>query len=97
MNERVCKALMVGAVALYMAVVTYNNIADYGSNLAFVQHVLSMDTTFPGNRLMGRAITSPAVHHAFYASIIAWEGLTAAAMAWGAHGLWRAQIGRAHV
>ena len=36
------------------------NLVDYGSNHEFVKHVLSMDTTFPGNKLMGRAITNPA-------------------------------------
>ena len=30
-----------------------DNLIDYGSNYEFVKHVLSMDTTFPGNKLMG--------------------------------------------
>ena len=91
MNERVAKSLLVAAVALYMGVVAYNNIVDYGSNLAFVQHVLSMDTTFPGNRLLGRAITSPFVHHLFYASIILWETLSTLSLAWAALLLWRSR------
>ena len=91
MNERVAKSLLVSAVALYMGVVAFNNIADYGSNLAFVQHVLSMDTTFPGNRLLGRAITSPLVHHLFYASIILWETLSTLSLAWAALLLWRSR------
>ncbi len=91
MNERVAKSLLVAAVALYMGVVAYNNIVDYGSNLAFVQHVLSMDTTFPGNRLLGRAITSPLVHHLFYASIILWETLSTLSLAWAALLLWRSR------
>ena len=45
---------------------------NYGSNFDFVQHVLSMDTTFPGNQLKWRAISTPALHHAFYWTIIAW-------------------------
>jgi len=95
MNEIIAKALLVGAVALYMGIVTFNNITDYGSNLAFVQHVLSMDTTFPGNRLMWRALPSAPVHHAFYAGIMAWEGATALALAWASVRLWRARLGDA--
>ena len=42
-----------------------------------MRHVLSMDTTFPNNALMSRAITDPRVWSAAYALIIASEGLTA--------------------
>ena len=52
-----------------------NNLMDYNSNFALVQHVLSMDTTFPEGTLRWRAITSPTVHHAAYWLIIAIEGL----------------------
>ncbi|MSQ98995.1 MAG: DUF2165 domain-containing protein [Xanthomonadales bacterium] len=51
--------------------VALNNITDYQSNFLFVQHVLSMDTTFPGNRLMWRGIHSPLIHHLSYIAIIA--------------------------
>jgi predicted small integral membrane protein len=46
-----------------------------------VRHVLSMDTTFPGNALLYRRITSPALRQAGYALIIAGEGLTGIALA----------------
>src|SRR5918994_6470166 len=49
MARRYAKILMVLALAAFAFLVTFNNITDYGSNFAFVQHVLSMDTTFPGN------------------------------------------------
>jgi predicted small integral membrane protein len=48
-----------------------------------------MDTTFPGNRLMYRAVSSPALHHAAYAAIIAGEGLTGLMLAYAAWRLWR--------
>ncbi|HEX4251280.1 MAG TPA: DUF2165 family protein, partial [Pseudonocardia sp.] len=32
-------------LALYLVLVTLGNITDFGTNLAFVQHVLAMDTT----------------------------------------------------
>ncbi|MBP2232183.1 putative small integral membrane protein [Azospirillum agricola] len=87
---RLARLSLVAAVALFFTLVAWGNIADYGSNLAFVQHVLTMDTTFKSPALMGRAIESPALHHAAYWLIIGWQMLTAA-LCWG--GVWR--LGRA--
>jgi predicted small integral membrane protein len=42
-----------------------------------------MDTTFPGNNGMGRALTAPGFHLAFYISIIAWEFVTCILLWWG--------------
>ena len=53
-----------------------DNVIDYGTNYAFVQHVFSMDTTHPGNGLMGRAIADPAVWRLGYGAIIVGEALT---------------------
>ena len=44
---RLVKAVLVAAVALFFTLVAFGNVTDYGSNWLFVQHVLSMDTTFP--------------------------------------------------
>ena len=49
---RLAKVAMIGSLAAYALIVTYDNIVDYQSNYEFVRHVLSMDTTFPGNTLM---------------------------------------------
>ncbi|EKF17257.1 DUF2165 family protein [Nitratireductor pacificus] len=76
MTSRYAKIVMTLALAAFAFMVTFNNITDYGSNFAFVQHVLSMDTTFPGNSAMYRAITTPTLWHAGYWLIIAGEGLT---------------------
>ena len=78
---RLAKLAMVVSIALFAFIVTYDNIVDYGSNYAFVQHVLSMDSTFPGNALMGRAITAPWAWTGAYWIIIGVEGLTCAAFA----------------
>ena len=78
---RILKVLMVAALALFGFIVTYDNIVDYRSNYDFVRHVLSMDTTFPGNALMGRAITDPVLWHVAYDAIIAAEGLMCLAFA----------------
>jgi hypothetical protein len=61
MSVRIAKILLVGALASYAFIVAYDNIVDYGSNYQFVRHVLSMDTTFPDNALIHRAITNERV------------------------------------
>ena len=73
---RLSKIVMVAGLAGYALLVAFGNITDYGSNFAFIQHVMSMDTTFPGNALMYRSITSPLLWQIFYALIIAAEGVT---------------------
>ncbi|MDE1993667.1 MAG: DUF2165 domain-containing protein [Rhizobiaceae bacterium] len=74
---RLCKVALVAAVALFFALVAFGNITDYGSNWLFVQHVLSMDTTFADSDLHWRAVTSPTLQTAGYLVIIAVETLTA--------------------
>ena len=83
MTLRIAKILLVFAVAIYYSLVVFNNITDYNSNYQFVRHVLMMDSTFPGNRGMWRAVNSPAWHTAFYVTIIAWEFVTALLCWWG--------------
>ncbi|SEI25463.1 DUF2165 domain-containing protein [Pseudomonas fuscovaginae UPB0736] len=91
MTTRYAKILLSLALAAFAVMVTFNNISDYGSNFAFVSHVLSMDTTFAGNTAMYRAITTPSLWHAAYWLIILGEGLTGALLAYGALSLWRAR------
>jgi len=74
---RAAKAALVAAVALFASLVTFGNLTDYNTNFVFVQHVLSMDTIFPFSTIKYRAITSPALHQAAYAFIIAAEAATA--------------------
>ncbi len=89
-EARLAKIVMVAGLALFALLVCVNNLIDYGSNFAFVQHVLSMDTTFPGNGLRGRAITDPTLHHVGYGLIILGEGLTGLLFAATTVGLMRA-------
>ncbi|BCK67037.1 membrane protein [Streptomyces libani subsp. rufus] len=70
-------ATLTGIVALYIALVAFGNITDFGTNQEFVRHVLAMDTTFKDPDLMGRAITSQTWQDAAYLGIIAWETLAA--------------------
>lgn len=76
MTVRLVKTLLVAAVAFYMTLVVFNNLIDYGSNWQFVHHVLLMDTTFPGNHAMARAIHSTWEQDLFYDLIIVWEAMT---------------------
>jgi predicted small integral membrane protein len=81
---RLAKTTVVAALASYALLVAYNNVVDYGSNYQFVRHVLSMDTTFPGNALMHRAIADETVWRLAYALIIATEAATGLLLSIGA-------------
>jgi predicted small integral membrane protein len=91
MQLRLCKTVIIALSAVFLLIVVFNNLTDPNSNYQFVRHVLSMDTTFPGNTLMYRSIRAPILHKAFYASIIAWEALTCALIGAGALRLWKAR------
>ncbi|MGC2401635.1 MAG: DUF2165 domain-containing protein [Acidobacteriaceae bacterium] len=78
MTIRVSKGLLIFALAFFYTLVVFNNTNDYHSNLTWVQHVLAMDTTFPGNNGMWRAIRSPSIAMAFFVSIVIWETITGA-------------------
>jgi predicted small integral membrane protein len=87
---RICKMLLLAAIAFFFSLVAFNNLTDFDSNYQFVRHVLMMDSTFPGNHAMYRAIRAPWIHVAFYLSIIAWEIVNAALSGWGSVALFRA-------
>ena len=74
---RSCKIALVAAVALFFTLVAVGNVTDYDSNWQFVQHVLSMDTTFPDSKIHWRAITDPDIQQAGYWLIIATQVSTA--------------------
>jgi len=95
MTLRTIKSLLVFGVAIYYTLVVFNNITDYGSNYEFVHHVLMMDSTFPGNRGMWRAINAPLLHTVFYISIITWETITMLMCWWGGIRMARALRGPA--
>ncbi|MDQ8698720.1 DUF2165 domain-containing protein [Hyphomicrobium sp. LHD-15] len=85
MIVRISKAALTLFLGLFGLLVGIDNILDYGTNFEFVRHVLSMDTTFPNNALLWRAITSDSIHHVAYALLIASEigvGLLCVAGAW---------------
>lgn len=93
MTLRTAKMLLVFAVAVFYSLLVLNNTTDYDSNYQFVRHVLMMDSTFPNNRGMWRALNSPAWHTSFYLSIIAWEIVTMILCWWGGVNLARSLRG----
>jgi predicted small integral membrane protein len=97
MIPRVAKIALVAGVAFFLSLIVFNNVTDFDSNYQFVRHVLMMDSTFPGNHGMGRAIDSPAIHIAFYLAIIAWEIAAAILLWWGAARMLRAMRSSANM
>lgn len=74
---RVIKIGLVATIALFFSLVAFDNTIDHESNLLFVQHVMSMDTTLHDPTLMQRAITSLQAQTLVYYIIIIWQILTA--------------------
>ena len=89
MTIRASKALLLFALGFYYTLVVFNNTNDYNSNLTFVRHVLLMDTTFPGNHGMWRAIHAPAAALVFFVSIVIWEIATGVLLWWAGFRLMR--------
>jgi predicted small integral membrane protein len=75
--------VLTGTVALYMALVAFGNITDFGTNQQFVRHVLAMDTTFKDDDLMWRAITTRWIQDAVYVLVIVWETVAALVLVYG--------------
>ncbi len=95
MTLRMAKIALVLGVALYYTFVVFNNLADYNSNYQFIRHILRMDSTFPGNNAMWRALYHPAWHTMCYVTIICWEMLTMILCWWGGLRLLRSLRGNA--
>ena len=91
---RLSKIALTATIALFFTLVAFGNITDYDSNWQFVQHVLSMDTTFPNSKLHWRAVTDSTLQQAAYWLIIGTQAATAALLWLGTLSLF-ATIGRA--
>ncbi|HEX9462241.1 MAG TPA: DUF2165 domain-containing protein [Alphaproteobacteria bacterium] len=86
---RLIQGLFAAYIGAFGLLVAFGNLTDYGTNFAFVQHVMSMDTIFPGNGLRYRAITNPQLHHLAYWVIILGEALSGVLCSIGALRLFR--------
>jgi predicted small integral membrane protein len=87
---RAAKIFLLCGIGFFYTLVVFNNLTDFDSNFQFVRHVLSMDSTIPGNHGMWRAMTSARMHMVFYLGIIGWELTNMALLWWSAVGLLRA-------
>jgi predicted small integral membrane protein len=90
---RLAKIVMVLSLSIFCLLVAFDNLTDYATNYLFVSHVLSMDTTFPGNSLMYRSIINEVAWQVAYALIIAAEAATGVLLLAGAVRLWQARAG----
>ena len=88
---RLSGVLLLTAIALWLALVAFGNITDYGSNWVFVQHVLAMDSISPDASIHYRAIHSPLLQHVAYVLIIATESVAALLCSIGVWRMWRAR------
>jgi len=55
------------------AIVVLNNITAPGANLAFVEHIMTMDTTSMDKGTQWRAIHSPILHRIAFVTILVFE------------------------
>jgi predicted small integral membrane protein len=88
---RTAKIVISFALALFCLLVAFDNLTDYTTNYLFVQHVMSMDTTYPGSELRYRAITNPTLWQLAYGAIILGEAVTGALFLVGAYRLFQAR------
>lgn len=72
-TQIIASAVLTGAVGFNLLIIGTNNILDYGSNREMIKHVMLMDTTFPDNKLMWRAVQSDFIQTIIYISIILTE------------------------
>jgi predicted small integral membrane protein len=74
---RIAKAILVAAIGIMAALIVIGNTTDYYTNYIFVEHVMKMDSIFPGSHIHYRSINNPIVFHAGYIFIILMELLMA--------------------
>jgi predicted small integral membrane protein len=94
---RDAKIFFTACVGVLLLLIGLDNISDYGTNFAGVQHILSMDTIPPESPFAWRAIHSGLMHHLTYDFIMAAEIGSGAACILGAIRLLRARTEDASV
>jgi len=63
--------------AIMAAIVVLNNLSAPRSNFLFIEHIMTMDTTYQAPGTVWRAIRSPRVHWAAFVFIVFCEALVA--------------------
>ena len=72
---RIAKIIAVTAIGLMSLLIVFGNTTDYFTNYHFVEHVMKMDTIFPGSMVYYRHIGAPFLYHAGYILLIALEAV----------------------
>lgn len=75
MNSRKIKIFFGAGLALFMFLVSFNNITDYYTNFHFVQMVSSMEDVFTAEQTGWRSVRNETLHHILYLVIITIEVL----------------------
>src|SRR5262245_13554145 len=88
---RLAKILIALSLAVFCLLVAFDNITDPQANYPFVAHVMSMDTTFPGNKIMYRSVTNPFWWTVCYSLIVATQVVCGALLAVGSVQMWQAR------
>ncbi len=70
---RIAQTVSVFAIGVMALLIVVGNTTDYYTNYHFVEHVMKMDTIFPGSNILYRSINSTFLYHAGYISIIILE------------------------
>ncbi len=70
---RLIPLLILLGTAVMGAIVVLNNVTAPGANLAFVEHIMTMDTTNMDEGTQWRAIRSPILHRIAFVSILVLE------------------------
>lgn len=81
---RFAKAVLIFSMGLFALLAATGNLLDPDANMAFVVHVLSMDTVFSPSGSAWRGITNPLVHQMVFWLIVAFELVIALLCLWGA-------------
>ncbi|CAN5193608.1 DUF2165 family protein [soil metagenome] len=74
---RLAKTIAVAAIGLMALLVVFGNTTDYFTNYRFVEHVMKMDTIFPGSHVYYRHINNPFLFHSGYILLIIAEAVMA--------------------
>ncbi len=88
---RYAKIAVTLALALFCLLTAFDNVTDPSSNYQFVGHVMSMDTTFPNNKIMYRSVTNPAWWTICYSLIIATQFVCGFLLVAGTFQMWGAR------
>jgi len=73
--HRLAKVVLLLSCAFLFSIVFVDNIFAYGINFEFIQHIMSMDTTFKHPQLYWRAINNAIFYHICFIFIILVEGI----------------------